>query len=90
MNRRLGEQEKVINLMDEIYEAEATLESMHHISVLLMDACKGNKDEASGNVIYCYYTYTVVLKRIIKSCIDRLEFYMQGLEEESRIFEAGE
>lgn len=78
------EQEKIIDFMDKLEEAEIALESMHHISVLLMDAYKESRDEGTARLIYCFYTYSVFLQGIIQPCIDKLDRYLLELKKRER------
>ena len=73
------EEQKVIEFMDELTEAKAAIESLHHLTVLLMDGFKANGDEAAARLLYCYYTYSVLLEGILEPCIDKVDKYLRDM-----------
>ena len=74
------DEQKVIEFMDELIEAKEAIESLHHLSVLLMDGFKANGDEATARLLHCYYTYAVLLEGILEPCIDKVDKYLRDMQ----------
>lgn len=58
------EQEKIIDFMDKLEEAEVALESMHHISILLMDAYRAHFGRITSN---CCVSIRFLLSQVDES-----------------------
>ena len=75
----------LLDISDTLNEAMQAIESLHHITILLMDAMKANNDESGEQLLYCYYQYIIHLYELIKSLNKQGEFIIVNNRKETEI-----
>lgn len=73
------EQKKAIELYDELIAAKKVVESMHYLSVLLLDAYEANGDDNGQSVIFMYYTYSNLMLKGLGGCVGKIDEYLKEL-----------
>ena len=73
------EQQKAIELFDNLMEVKKAVESMHYLSLLLLDAYEANGDDNGQSVIFMYYSYSNLLLKVLRDCVEKMDEYMKEL-----------
>ena len=63
---------KYLDISDKMNEVIQAVESMHAVTILLLDGMKANRDETGERLLYCYYRYIDHLYGLIKKLSDQM------------------